>query len=550
MFFSPKNPQNIRQDLDAHPSEPATFSPYDGPKLCLFQPVTEEEIRKLIVESPTKTCILDPIPTSLTKEYLSDLLPLITRIVNSSLCSGAVPPQFKQAVVTPLLKKSGLDPNDLKNFWPMSNLPVISKILEKVVLTQLQFYLSENNLLEIRQSAYRKNHSTETALLSIVDGLLRNADDRLVSVLALLDLSAAFDTQDHPILLQRLETTFGISGTVLHWFVPYLEGHEQSVKVDNILSSPSPLQFEVPQGLVLGPILFTLYSQPLSDLICCHECDYHKYADDTQLSKGAPPDQFQSLLCDIQTCIESLVGWMYSNKLKLNAEKTDVLPVASTSHLSSVGRDSVDIGGKCIPFRSSGVHLNQTLSVQQHISSVCHAAYLELRRIALIRPYLTQSATAQLVSSAITSWLEYCNSIFAGLPLKKISRLQRVQNNAAKLVLRKSKYDPVTPLLQELHWLPIKFQPQYKIATFVYCFFNGPSAFLHLLSGTLCHLISEILLPFCCLNPDSKHTCSWQLSASRISAVFSSHLPPPPHLPLPPPNPHPNPPHECASWVF
>ena len=216
VFFYQKI-QNIRQDLDAHPSEPATFSAYDGPKLCLFQPVTEEEIRKLIVESPTKTCMLDPIPTSLTKECLSDLLPLITRIVNSSLCSGAIPPQFKQAVVTPLLKKPGLDPNDLKNFWPVSNLLFISKIQVKVVLTQLQKHLSENDLLEIRQPAYWKNHSTETALLSIVDGLLRNADDRLVSVLALLDLSAAFDMLDHPILLQRLETTFDISGTVF-WF--------------------------------------------------------------------------------------------------------------------------------------------------------------------------------------------------------------------------------------------------------------------------------------------------------------------------------------------
>ena len=121
--FSLKIIQNIRQDLDAHPSEPATLSPCDGPKLCLFQPVTEKEIRKLVVESPTKTCILDPIPTSLTKECLSDLLPLITRIVNSSLCSGVVPLQFKQAVVTPLLKKPGLDPNDLKNFDPCQVCP-------------------------------------------------------------------------------------------------------------------------------------------------------------------------------------------------------------------------------------------------------------------------------------------------------------------------------------------------------------------------------------------------------------------------------------------
>ena len=161
---------------------------------------------------------------------------------------------------------------------------------------------------------------------------------------------------------------------------------------------------------------------------------------------------------------------MYSNKLRLNAEKTEVLPVASTSRLSSVGRDSVDIGGKRIPFKSLvrnlGVRLDQTLSIQQHSSSECRAAYLELRRIASLRLYLTQSATAQLVSSAITSRLDYCNSSLAGLPVKQISRLQRVQNSAAKLVLRKSKYDHVTPLLQELHWLPIKFRPQYTIATF------------------------------------------------------------------------------------
>ena len=374
VFFSQKI-QNIQQDLDAHPSEPAIFSANDGPKLCLFQPVTEEEICKFIVESPTKTCMLDPIPTSLTKECLSDLLPLITRTVNSSLCSGVVPPQFKQAVVTPLLKEPGLDPNDLKNFWPVSNLLFISKIQEKVVLTQLWKHLSENNLLEIRQPAYRKNHSTETALFSVVDGLIRNADDRLVSVLALLDLSAAFDTLDHPILLQRLETTFGISGTAF-WFAFYLEGREQSVKVDNILSSPSPLQFGVPQGSVLGPILFTLYSLPLSDLICHHECEYHKYAD----VKGG-----SSQSISVSSLWYPDLHWMscrldVQQQAQTKCRKDQRSSRCITSHLSSVGRDNVDIGGKRIQFRSSvrnlGVHLDQTLSMQQHISNVCRAAWL------------------------------------------------------------------------------------------------------------------------------------------------------------------------------
>ena len=163
-------------------------------------------------------------------------------------------------------------------------------------------------------------------------------------------------------------------------------------------------------------------------------------------------------------------------------------PLHLPPRLSSVGRDSVDIGGKHIPFKSLvrnlGVRLDQTLSIQQHSSSECRAAYLELRRIASIRLYLSPSATAQLVSSAITSRLDYCNSSLAGLPVKQISRLQRVQNSAAKLVLTKSKYDHVTPLLQELHWLPIKFRPQYKIATFFYRFFGG--SLPGFLSQTLC----------------------------------------------------------------
>ena len=133
---------------------------------------------------------------------------MITCIVNSSLCAGIVPHQFKQAVVTPLLKKTGLDQNDFKNFRPVSNLPFISKILEKVVLKQLQKHLRENNLLEPHQSAYRKDHSTETAVLSVLDGLLTKADEKLVSIVTLLDLSAAFDTLDHSVLLHRLETTW------------------------------------------------------------------------------------------------------------------------------------------------------------------------------------------------------------------------------------------------------------------------------------------------------------------------------------------------------
>ena len=158
--------------------------------------------------------------------------------------------------------------------------------------------------------------------------------------------------------------------------------------------------------------------------------------------------------------------------------------------LESVDSECANIGGNSVPFKTSvkylGVHLDKTLSVQKHISSICCASCLELRRIASVRPYLSQSAAARLVAAVVISRIDYCNSVFTGLPADQIARLQRVQNNAARLVLRRKKKtrDHVTPLVKELHWLPVTFRCQYKIATLAYRHFEGPLP--PYLSSSLC----------------------------------------------------------------
>ena len=224
-----------------------------------FQRVSTGLIANFIKSSRVKTCALDPLPASVVTKYLPRLLPVITDIVNRSLDEAFIPNSFKTALVTPLLKKTNLDTEGFENFGPVSNLPLISKLIEKSVAAQLVQYIDDNNLDEKLQSAYKKLHSTETALLRVHDDILRAVDHSCSVVLLLLDLSAAFDTVDHGLLLQRLNTRFGIKGKVLAWFKSYLTDRSQFVSINGSSSSQSNLMFGVPQGSGLGPILYLLY---------------------------------------------------------------------------------------------------------------------------------------------------------------------------------------------------------------------------------------------------------------------------------------------------
>ena len=252
----------IRRSFDPDrpiPTNPVEFS---GTVFAEFQPVTEDFAKTAVQEMPKKSYDLDPIPTFILYNCLNKIIPIVTSIMNKSLSSHIVPQCFKHALVKPLLKKANLDPNCLKHYRPVSNLPSLSKVLERIVLTQFLQHLQSHGLLEPFQSAYRKCHSTETALLRVVNDLLQASDSRCVSILSLLDLSAAFDTTDHNILITRLRSTFGCSGMVLDWFISYLRCRTQSVFAGHE-STPAVLKCGVPQGFVLGPLLFTLYYTPL-----------------------------------------------------------------------------------------------------------------------------------------------------------------------------------------------------------------------------------------------------------------------------------------------
>ena len=272
-------------------------------ELSTFAAVDQTYLLKLIKSAKTKTCMIDPIPTRILKDtaVLEALLPFLTLIVNSSLSSGTMPDDMKTALVVPLLKKQGLNTDTLSNYRPVSNLQFIGKIIEKCVANQLCQHISTYKLGDELQSAYKAAHSTETALLKVKRDCDNALDSGKAMLLVMLDLSAAFDTIDHAILLDRLCRFVGVKGSVLQWFESYLTGRSQQVLINNCTSKQVPLDVGVPQGSVLGPLLFLAYIVPLQHIINDHGVLHHGYADDTQLYLEFDPKDDMGLTSAIET---------------------------------------------------------------------------------------------------------------------------------------------------------------------------------------------------------------------------------------------------------
>ena len=314
-------------------------------------------------------------------------------------------------------------------------------------------------------------------MLKILKDLLNSADKGVISILSLLDQSAAFDTLDHDILLKRLSISFGIQGTALEWFKSYLVDRKFSITIDSIKSPLYTLMFGVPQGSVLGPILYTMYTQSLSDVIKQHMMLYHKYADDTQLYNSSAPNQVSMSILETENCVSDVDSWMCINKMKNNKDKLEAIACSTSYKIKSLEHSHITVGESTIHFSNYvkvlGVHIDKTLSMESQISYLCKIYYLELKRIAHIRPYIDVNASKTLVSSFILSRLDYCNSLLAGISKDKLSKLQRIQNSAAKLVLQVSKFEHTTPLLKDLHWLPVHLRIDYKIALFCFKALNN-----------------------------------------------------------------------------
>ena len=472
---------NIRTGLCADVDEPLVEIPdqsFNGVPLNCFSSVTLQEIRHIILKAPSKSCELDPLPSWLLKECVDELSPIVTSIVNASLNHAIVPLSLKTALIRPLLKKSGLDKEVLKNYRPVSNLSFISKVLEKVVAKRLDDHMLDNNLYSSVQSAYRERHSTETALLKVQSDILTALDSGSGAVLLMLDLSAAFDTIDHSILLSRLNSLYGISGDALDWFKSYLSNRVQRVIIGDTVSECKNLNFGVPQGSVLGPKIYCMYTKPISDIIAGHGLSHHCYADDTQLYIAIEHSaNLHSELLRMERCVADIRNWMRHNMLKLNDDKTELIVFASRYNQHLYSDASMMIGNTtvvCEPqVKNLGVIFDQVMSMRQHVNYTSRTARFHLRNISRIRRYIPEESCKLVVQSLVTSRLDYSNGLLYGIPKSAVSILQSVQNSAARIVTKTAPREHITPVLRELHWLPVDRRIEYKILLYAYKALNG-----------------------------------------------------------------------------
>ena len=466
---------NIRSNFSKYSDFSEDSNPHAS-HITEFEPATNEEVMKVVMKSPSSSCELDPLPTWLVKECINDIVPFLTSIVNKSLVSGCFPSELKLAYIRPLFKKTGLDKEDLKNYRPVANLSFLGKLIECVVASRLWNIMTLYELQDPFQSAYRPNHSTETTLHN---DILREMDNGRITALVLLDLSAAFDTVDHNILLNRLEHDIGIGGAALRWRKSYLKNRTQCVRVGDESSDAVTLNYSVPQGSVLRPQWFCVYTSPLREIILKHGLCYLAYADDTQLYISFNPQQEAAKECILQmeNCVADIRIWMKQNYLKLNDNKTEFILIGSQHKLNKVVIPHIRIGNSTITpvseVRNLGIIMDSTMTLAPHISSVIKSASFQLRGLGMIRKYLSQQATEQLVHAFVTSRLDMGNAILYGLPKEQLNRLQLKQNLSARLITRTKPFDNISPVLFDLHWLPITYRIQYKLMLLTFRAING-----------------------------------------------------------------------------
>lgn len=436
--------------------------------------VTEIQVLKYInLLGLNKATGLDGIPARFVLDSASIIASPLSHIINLSIIQGSVPDDLKLARVVPLYKKN--DKTEVGNYRPVSILSIVSKVLERVVYDQVYSYLSNHDLLYQHQSGFRQGFSTETCLINLTDYLRSEMDKGNMVGMVLLDLQKAFDTVDHGILLMKLRA-IGLAESSVSWFSSYLSDRHQLVDVSGTLSSRANINCGVPQGSILGPLLFLIYVNDMSAVV---KHRLNLYADDSGiLVSGKCKSEIENVL---STELEAVSEWLICNKLSLHLGKTESILFGSKTRLRNHYSLNVTCNGQSIVSKDSvkylGATIDQTLSFESMVMSIIQKVNGRLKFLYRKREYLSFHTKKMLIMAIIQCHLDYASPVwYYSLTQSLRNKLQVTQNKMVRFVMNLDARSHIgKDEFSFVKWLPVEHRVKFKTLCHVFKIHSGES---------------------------------------------------------------------------
>ena len=488
---SPDDIGNVFAGIVNDPQRPPALTLPQGPmspnSLSIFKPVTIARVRKLLSSiAMTKATGSDGLPGTILKSCADLLAPSLMLIFNKSLSEGQLPPNMKIANITPVYK--GGDPSQPTNYRPVSLLPIVSKLLERIVHEQLSQYLAEHNLYPSCQFGFRRQHSTEDALTMVTDKFLRARDDGLSTGAAFLDMSKAFDKVQHQTLVEDL-FQLGISGTALNWLSDYLSNRQQQVVISGDSSSSFTCSSGVPQGSVLGPLLFVIYVRDVASEVDQFAVQVTQFADDIMLHDSRKDKVVLSH--NLSSAITHLSNWLGERNLILNSRKTQILFIPANRH------DDKTLNVHCAATllqqvtsaKYLGLHIDDDLKWNTMVDHIAKTVSSKIAILFRHRQCLPMPCRSTYLRCIILPTFQYaCNSFSSSLSSAQRDRLEKLLKRAVRVACSAPFLSPTAPLFERLSIQPLQSMYCRKLLLLTFrVIHNNCSVLLHDLVTPLSH---------------------------------------------------------------